>query len=435
VLFAVIGERLWAICDKPDQKKGGAAIAAGAMHPLTALEPAKDVRTAQPAAVTPAPSRDAIKRNWPNLRGPFGQGIAYDAAPPMNFDATTGKNVLWKTPIPKPGASSPVVWKGRVFLTGADGSAREVYCFDAANGRMLWRQAAKQPAKLPKVSEESGHAASTGATDGKLFFAIFSTGDLVAVDMNGAIAWTRTFGIPKSNYGYASSLIAYRYLFVQIDDNSEANLYALDPATGKTVWQKKRPVRESWASPIIAISGDREMVVLAENPTATAYDVGTGAVILSTKCLAGEVAPSPAYASGTIIVANERAKLSAISLASGRVAWSGEDDLPNVASPLATENFVVTGDSSGMVNCYDIGTGRKLWTHEFDESFYPSPILAAGHIYAMGNSGTMHVFRASKAFISVADAKLGEESVATPAFAGGALFIRGKGNLYCIGVK
>ena len=175
--------------------------------------------------------------------------------------------------------------------------------------------------------------------------------------------------------------------------------------------------------------------MLAENPTATAYDVNTGEVVLSTKCLGGEVAPSPAYARGTMIVANEYAKLSAISLASGTVAWSGEDDLPNVASPLATEDFVFTADSSGMVNCYDIGTGRKLWTHEFDESFYPSPILAAGRIYAMDNGGTMHVFRASKAFVSVADSKLGEESLATPAFAGDTMFIRGKENLYCVGAK
>ena len=380
-----------------------------------------------------APSRDAIMRNWPNLRGPFGQGIAYHVTPPIDFDVAAGKNVRWKTPIPRPGASSPVVWEGRVFLTGADESAREIYCFDAANGKMLWRQAARQPADVPKVSEEFGHAASTGATDGKLFFAIFSTGDLVAVDMQGAIAWTRAFGTPKSSYGYASSLIAYKHLFVQIDDSNNAVLYALDPATGKTVWQKKRTVRESWASPIIVISGDREMVVLAENPTATAYDVNTGAVVLSTKCLGGEVAPSPAYARGTMIVANEYAKLSAISLASGTVAWSGEDDLPNVASPLATEDFVFTANSSGVVNCYDIGTGRKLWTHEFDESFYPSPILAAGRIYAMDNGGTMHVFRASKAFVSVADSKLGEESVATPAFAGDTMFIRGKENLYCVG--
>lgn len=435
VLFAVIGDRLWAIGNQADQKGGDAAAMVAARDPATASEPARNVRTAQPASVSAAPPRDAIKRNWPNLRGPFGQGIAYDVTPPMDFDAAAGKNVLWKTPLPRPGASSPVVWEGRVFLTGADERVREVYCFDAANGKMLWRQAASQPADLPKVSEGIVHAASTGATDGKLFFAIFSTGDLVAVDMNGAIAWTRTFGAPKSNYGHASSLIAYKHLFVQIDDSNNANLYALDPATGKTVWQKKRTVRESWASPIIVISGDREMVVLAENPTATAYDVSTGAVILSAKCLSGEVAPSPAYGSGTIIVANERAKLSAISLASGTVAWSSEDDLPNVASPLATEDFVVTADASGMVNCYDIGTGRKLWTHEFDESFYPSPILAAGRIYAMDNAGTMHVFRASKAFVSIADARLGEESVATPAFTGGSMFIRGKENLYCVGAK
>ena len=134
-----------------------------------------------------------------------------------------------------------------------------------------------------------------------------------------------------------------------------------------------------------------------------------------------------------MIVANDQARLSAISLASGTVEWSGEDDLPNVASPLATEDFVFTADSSGVVNCYDIGTGQKLWTHEFDESFYPSPILAGGRIYAMDNGGTMHVFQASKGFVSVADSRLGEESVATAAFAGDTMFIRGKENLYCVG--
>jgi outer membrane protein assembly factor BamB len=175
--------------------------------------------------------------------------------------------------------------------------------------------------------------------------------------------------------------------------------------------------------------------LLAENPTATAYDVSTGEVVVSTKCLGGEVAPSPAFARGTMVIANEYAKLTAISLASGRVLWSGEDDLPNVASPLATEEFVFTANASGVVNCYAIGTGQKLWTHEFDESFYPSPIFAAGRIYAMDNGGTMHVFRASKEFISVADSTLGEPSRATPAFSGDTLFIRGEEHLYCIGAK
>lgn len=432
VVFAAIGERLWAINHQTDQNRESPVASAPALKSATALDTVSGLHTRQRRASPSVPSTDAIERNWPNLRGPYGQGIAYNAAPPQSFDAPSGKNVAWKTPVPKPGASSPVVWEGRVFLTGADASSREVYCFDAANGRMLWRQSAKQPSELPKVSEGFGHAASTGATDGKHFFAIFSTGDLIAVDMNGVIAWTRTFGIPKSIYGYASSLIVYRRLCVQMDDNSNSTLYALDPATGKTAWQKKRTVRESSASPIIVISGDREMVVLAENPTTTAYDVSTGSVVLSAKCLAGEVAPSPAYANNTIIVANEGAKLSAISLTSGTVAWSGEDDLPDVASPLATQEFVVTASSSGMVNCYDVGTGAKLWSHEFDESFYPSPILAGGRIYAMDNAGTMHVFRASRTFAPIADSALGEESVATPAFAGNSMFVRGERNLYCI---
>jgi outer membrane protein assembly factor BamB len=102
---------------------------------------------------------------------------------------------------------------------------------------------------------------------------------------------------------------------------------------------------------------------------------------------------------------------------------------------LATDDFVFTASSSGVVNCYDLGTGRKWWTQEFDESFYPSPIMADSRIYAMDNRGTLHVFRASKTFEPVADSRLGEESVATPAFAGNAMFIRGKDNLYCIEAK
>jgi outer membrane protein assembly factor BamB len=432
VVYAVIGERLWALCHKTEAPSVVPVAAAPASKSTTALKPA-GARTPRSPAGRSSPSNDAILKNWPNLRGPFGQGIAYQVTPPTSFDAATGKNVLWKTPIPRPGASSPVVWEGRVFLTGADEKLREIYCFDAVTGKLLWRQTAQQPPALPKVSEDIVHAASTGATDGKRFFAMFSTGDLVAVDLQGAIAWTRRFHTPKSNYGYASSLIVYKHLFVQIDDSNGANLYALDPATGKTVWQKQRKVRESWASPIIAISGERALVLLAENPTAAAYDVHTGATLLSTKCLAGDVTPSPAYACGTLIVANDSAKLSAISLASGTVAWSSEDDLPNVASPLATDHFVVTADAAGVVNCYDIGTGRKLWTHESDESFYPSPILAAGHIYALDNAGTMHVFQAAKTCIAVAKSKLGEESMATPAFAGSSIFLRGKTSLYCIG--
>ncbi|NLF71464.1 MAG: PQQ-binding-like beta-propeller repeat protein [Candidatus Anammoximicrobium sp.] len=434
VLFAVLGDRLWAICDKAGQDAKSPAAPAAAGPPVAVKRAADSPAAPQPDAA-PAPPEDAIKRNWPNLRGPFGQGVAYDVAAPADFDGPTGKNVLWKTAVPRPGASSPVVWEGRVFLTGADETSRELYCFDAADGEILWRQSTPQPTRLPKVTEGVGHAASTGATDGKRFFAVFATGDLVAVDMNGAIAWTRAFGTPKNNYGYASSLIVYKHLFVQIDDSNEANLYALDPATGKTVWQKKRAVRESWASPMIVVSGDREMVVLAENPTATAYDVNTGAVRLSTECLSGEVAPSPAYAGGTIVVANERAQLSAISVATGTLAWRGEDDLPDVASPLATRDFVLTADSYGMVNCYDIRSGRKLWTREFDESFYPSPVFAAGRVYALDNAGTMHVFQASPTFVSVAESKLGEESRATPAFAAGRMFLRGLKHLYCIGTS
>ena len=169
------------------------------------------------AAVTPE-----LLANWPQLRGPGGNGIAGPQNPPIEWDGASGKNVAWKGEVPLPGNNSPVVWGDRVFLSGADASSREVFCWDTATGALRWRTAiptaAGAAAAEMRITDDTGWAASTMAVDGKAVYAAFATGDLVALDFDGKIAWSRAFGVPEMNYGYGSSLaLLGDLLLVQLD--------------------------------------------------------------------------------------------------------------------------------------------------------------------------------------------------------------------------
>ena len=192
------------------------------------------------------PSDEQVGESWPRFRGPGGLGISAYANVPDAWDAKSGKGIVWKTPVPLPGNNSPVVWGNRVFLSGADQQRREVYCFDADSGKLLWQQEVpgtpQSTARPPKVNEDTGYAAPTTATDGRRVFAIFANGDVAAFDFAGKLVWAKSLGLPENNYGHASSLAMYEnLLLVQFDQGTtrtpKSKLLALDSATGKTVWE------------------------------------------------------------------------------------------------------------------------------------------------------------------------------------------------------
>ena len=404
-----------------------------------------DQPTASPAkadAKEPAadfPSAAEIATNWPGFRGPTGGGLAASAAP-TNWDGVTGANVLWKTATPRPGFSSPVVWGNRVYLTGADAEAREVYCFDADSGALRWRHAATDipgsPGTLPNVGPDTGFAASTPATDGRRVVAVFATGDLVCVDPDGHRLWARHLGVPENNYGYASSLVIRRdRVFIQYDQANGARLLALSLLTGKTLWEKARDVNPSWATPLLADTGKRLELVLTANPWVISYNPDNGAEWWRVDCMGGEVGSSPAHAGGRVFTANANVRLAAIDTAKAKVAWEQAEDLPDVSSPLATCDYVFIGCSYGVINCYAAADGQRLWKQEFDAGFYASPILAGGLVYLMDQNGVMRIFKASNAYVPIGSPSLGEKCNCTPAAVAGRLYLRGEKTLFCIGGK
>jgi len=383
-----------------------------------------------------------LQKSWGSFRGPGAIERAFDANPPISWNVAEGTNVLWKSSTPKHGVSSPIVWKDRLFLTGADEVSRQIYCLHADTGQLLWQHdVAAIPGsppddRLPRVMEETGLAAPTATTNGRYVAAVFATGELACVNMKGERIWAKHLGIPKNHYGHSSSLISHgNLLFVQYDQDEDSKLLAFDLASGDSVWQAKRDVI-SWASPILIDNKGRMELILANSKAVDSYDPKTGQHLWRVACLDGEVAPSAAYGGGAVFVASDFATASAIDIgnhgAEPQIRWQWDEALPDAASPVANDDYLVLPTGFGVVSCLDVHTGEVFWEHEFDGGFYSSPVLANDRVYIVDLSGTMQIFKMSDQFELLGTAELGEGAYATPALVGDKIYIRGLSHLFCI---
>jgi outer membrane protein assembly factor BamB len=402
---------------------------------------AADQLTDPNVANSPASSQD-ILRNWTSFRGPGANGHAIGANPPLQWSAEEDRNILWKTKIPKHGMSSPVIWENRLFLTGADDSTRQIYCFDTDTGNLRWQHdvhgiAGTPPdGKLPDVLEETGFAAPTATTNGRYVAAIFGTGELVCVSMKGQRIWAKHLGIPKNHYGHASSLISHGdLLYVQYDQTEDSQLLALDLASGNLAWQVTRGA-VSWSSPILVENKGRIELVLTNSKAVGSYDPRDGKRLWHVQCLAGEVAPSAAYAEGVVFVATDGAVASAMDIGTHgsepKLLWQWDEALPDAASPLASKDYLILPTGFGVVSCLDAKTGKLLWEQEFDNGFYSSPILVNDRVYITDLSGTTQIFRMGDKFERLGASSIGEDAYATPAFVGDRIYIRGVTHLFCV---
>ena len=394
------------------------------------------------AAATDFPDWEAVSRNWPSFRGPGGLGVAHYTTAPMEWDVAEGEGVRWKAKVPRPGANSPVVWDTRLYLTGADESNRDVYCYDTETGELLWQRTLSRfpntPADPPDVSEDTGYAAPTMAAHGEQVFAIFANGDIVSYDLDGNQVWGFALGLPANHYGHSSSLLAWNnLLYVQFDDSENPRLIALDAATGKQAWVAKRKTI-SWASPILAHTPFGPQLILCSEEDVDGYDPESGRLLWSESCLGGEVAPSAAYADKRVFAANEYAMASGIELSQAdgavqsEVIWQWDELLPEVSSPIGDGEHFYFGTSFGDFVCLDARTGEKAWGEEIGEGFYSSPVLVGDRIYIPDTEGTMFVFKAGDEYELLDTRTIGEPTFTTPAYLDGRIYVRTAENLYCI---
>ena len=400
------------------------------------------------AAGTTLYTIDDIAKNWASFRGPNGAGISTHADVPSRWDGKTGEGILWKTKIPLPGNNSPVVWGDRVFLSGADPNSRQVFCFDTSSGGLLWKGDVfglpKSNEEPLEVMEDTGFAAPTLVTDGRRVYAIFPTGDVGCFDFKGKKVWEKNLGRPDSSYGYASSLAMYQNLvLIQYDqggvEDEKSELIALDGFSGRVVWKTKRPVGNSWSSPIVASIGEQFQVITCGDPWVVAYNPTDGAELWRVNCLSGDIAPSAIYANGLVFVIEPYSKLVAIKpdgkgdVTETHIAWISEEGGPDICSPVSNGKSIFLLATEGLLESYNVSDGKKLWEKDLKEYFLASPSMAGNNLYLLSDKGVMFIAEGGSEYKELAKCELDEKCHASPAFADGRIYIRGVENLYCIG--
>jgi outer membrane protein assembly factor BamB len=397
-------------------------------------------------------SPEKLAANWPRFRGPDGSGITNIPDVPSTWDGESGENILWKVPVPLPGENSPLIWGDRIFATGATEEERAVYCFDANSGDILWSAPVSTPqgarAEPPEdVMEMTGYAAPTAVTDGRHVVAIFANGEVAGFGVDGKPLWARFLGTPVNMYGYACSLVMWRnHVIIVFDqgggDSGKSKILALDVASGETVWSTPRKAPNSWVSPIVIEVNGKPQVITCSDPWVIAYDPATGEEIWKANCMAGDVAPSPVYQNGLVYIVSDQACAAAIrpdgkgDVTDSKIVWEVDDsDLPDMCSLLCDgPRFYMV--IFGMLHAFDAMEGKWLWEHDLESEFQASPTLVNGTFYLLNTDGVMIMGTADNAgFKETGRTELDEECGASPSFAPGRIYLRGKEHLYCIGRK
>ena len=445
--------------DKPDinadkRKNRRYLIVSGSVVTILAIVSSFILRTTLPAPGSPSESTEKQKQatvihetnqvsdvNYPFFRGEGSRGVAAGTGYPVEWNGKEGKNIKWKINLPKPGKSSPVIWGDKLFLTGAKEGEFEVYCLDKITGKMLWTGSGSDfpgaSKVVPESDNEAGMAVPTAAVYKDGICAIFGNGNLVCFDLDGKLKWAKNIGVPQMTYAFSASLLIYdKLLLIQYDSQEKIVVLGFDLKTGEQKWEAPRTGRPVNSSPVLATFDGKPQIIINGNPKVSAFDPLTGKELWSQSGVTGDVVPSVAVNNKMVYAVTDYSKLVALKPGQeGSKVWEDNRFTPDVSSPVANDKFLFISTGNGDAACYNAEKGDTLWTHYFENPFYASPVICEGKVWLLDRSGTMHIIEAGDRFKIVATSPLGENTDCTPVFSEKRIYIRGKLNLYCVGVN
>jgi outer membrane protein assembly factor BamB len=398
-------------------------------------------------------------QNWPQFRGPASQGITQETGLPVQWSATS--NVIWKTTLPGPGHSSPIVWGDRIFLTAFRSerisnayaarfllSARGqlvVLALDKTSGKILWERPVKAPS-IEALHPTNSPASPTPVTDGRYVYVYFGSAGLAAFDFNGTAVWEKKLGPFPSDWGSASSPVLYgNTLLLNVDTDGEDFLLAVDKSSGKTIWQTPRgQVTRSWSTPIIWNANGRDEIVVSGSQRVKGYDPVSGKELWTVDGLTEWVAPTPVTAHGLLFVASNGPGGNIImairpggsgNITRSHVAWRYERGAPYTPSPVVVGDYLYAVRSGGLLTCLNAKTGVEVWQQRLPArgDYYASLLAGDGKIYALSEDGEASVIAAKPTYQLLSVNDMGERSMASPAVSSGRIYIRTDSALYAIG--
>jgi outer membrane protein assembly factor BamB len=429
------------------------------------------------------PGLAAPSYNWPQWRGPDGQGVSPETGVPTEWSTT--ENVAWKTAIPGRGHSSPVVWGDRLFLTTAvegevtapgrkgvahvsdgepfvhpDGMGADrpqtlkVMALDANTGKVLWERTAWEGLPYDMRHRKASFASPTPVTDGRAVYAFFGSEGLYAYDFKGRALWKADLGgIASMGVGYGTSPVPYRDLIIlQCDeDNGDRSFVtALDKKTGKAVWRVPRKIQVSWATPIVVRApspdgkGERDELITSGTEAVIAYDPATGRELWRGKGLDSNAVPSPVAGRDVVVLSAGYPAKVAMAIRPGgtgeitggdRILWTYAKGTAYVPSPILYDGHVYLMTDKGLVTCLDARTGEVKYEGArvpVPATFMASPVAFEGKILLLSEDGDTYVLKAGPRHEILRTNALGEPIYSSPAVSNGRLFIRTAQHLYCI---
>ncbi len=386
-----------------------------------------------------------LAEDWPQFRGPDGQGHSTERGLPVEWSET--QHIAWKVPVPGRGWSSPVVADGRVWLTTATPVAREsslrLMSFDAASGRQTLDVEVFRLRSSALLNPKNSHASPTPIIEGDRVYVHFGAEGTAAVSTTGEILWKAKLQY-ESQHGNGGSPVLYGdLLIVNCDGFDEAFVVAVDKRTGKTRWRTFRPEpwSQAYSTPLVIRVGDRDLVVSAGAFRTIAYDPQNGQEVWRVDYPEGfSNVPRPVYGAGLVFVATGFQQPSIVAIrpdgkgnvTKSHVAWTLSRGAPLTPSPLLVGDDLYIVSDSGIASNVDAKTGAIKWQHRLGASISASPVFADGRVYFLDEEGRTTVIAPGPTFQSVAVNALDAPALASMAVASQSFFIRTATHLYRI---
>ncbi len=404
-----------------------------------------------------------LAADWPQFRGPTADGVSSDSRLPLTWSEK--ENLVWRTELPGPGSSSPIISGDKVFLTSYSGYGidvrepgdmallkRHALCLDKKTGRILWnREITTDLPNKPFTGTyitTHGYASSSAVTDGKGVFFFMGNAGVHAFTMEGEPVWNVSVGEKAHDWGAGSSPILFGDLLI-VNAALESNqLLALDRKTGKMVWSATG-FPASWNTPtIVRVDGHDELVLNASGKL-RAFDPLTGRELWNCVSIkAAELCPSVVAHDGVIFVIGHPGGQSQAVKAGGsgdvsntHLLWQAQKG-SNVGSPVYRDGHLYfINDSRGVATCLDAKTGavvyeQPLASRQRRDRWYSTPLLAGDRIYCVGRETGTYVLAAKPQFEVLATNVIADDasiSNASPAVSDGRIFLRSNKFAYCFG--
>lgn len=390
--------------------------------------------------------------NWPEFRGPSGAGHSDSSGLPRMWGES--KNVVWKTPIPGRGWSSPVVWDQQIWLTTAtpDGKELFVICLDRESGKVLLNRKLWDIAKPDDTRKYNSFASPTPVIEAGRIYVHFGSYGTACIDTkDGQILWSRQ-DLPCNHWrGPGSSPILYQNLLVLTFDGYDVQyVVALDKKSGKTVWKSDRTqdfgtdngdLKKAYSTPVVIEIDGKPQLISPAAAGVVALDPRTGAELWMVKYVGHSMAARPLYGNGFIyLTTGSSREMLAIKPGGKRestaahVAWKSNKGIGQMPSPLLVDDLIYCVSDGGVAVCIDANTGMQVWQQRLGSAHTASPLFANGAIYFFADNGSAVVIQPGRRYKEVARNKLdgGSECKATPAICGKSLFIRTDAFVYRI---